>query len=652
MHIPALALILLAAPLPLQTATPTVPPAAEDVGLYFDNGGEPVSLIVDPTMFGVRLDPALDEVAQRALLAELPGLAIGASDSTPILSGKTIYLEAASGLSAEEALLAAAVIRRTEGVLSASPRLWALEDPYYLTEEILVRWHELADPFVVDRLTSRCTVTASLDYANNPGVVYRVPHGVDPLALANAIAASGQAEFAIPDFQLLRLPYGTTNDTKYGDQWHLESTGQKGTYIDTDVDVEGAWDITRGNPAITVAVIDTGVALAHPDLKPNLVQGIDVLDDDDDPRAMNYLFGLITENHSTAVCGVASGVGNNNKGISGVAQTCTIMPIRFLSEWIFNQPTVQDEADAFNFAWQNGASVINNSWGPTAAAPLPASTRVAIDDATSQGRGGLGCVVFFAAGNSNRDMSNNGYASYGRCLAVSALNDQERLASYSSYGNPVDVCAPSNGGRNGITTTDRLGINGYSTTDYTDDFGGTSSASPCASGVMLLLLSANPTLTRVEATQILLETASHVGLRDDSWDSSGHSWKYGYGCVNAATATFVASGGAIDTITLTGTTVGHVNQPVSYQLSGAPANSPWMLLYSNRASTTAINGQPFGLGGSIRVAASGTTNGSGQASWSSAPLPPSTLGLKLGVEARVDSGGATFDSNLLLLQVQ
>jgi hypothetical protein len=509
---------------------------AQVADLGYWNGPEFTPLRADATSIGIRFTAATDETDIRQLLATLDEFAPGQASDVGLPHGQTIYLETAAGTTASEAFGLCRQLRADDRVLSASPRLWDQEDPRYLTEEILVRWATGTSETTIAEWTAGLTQTALLEYSENPARVYRVPSARDPLELANELATQAPVLFATPDFQLLRLPYADTNDAFYGDQWHLESTGQLGASVDADVDA-------RGDSSVIIAVVDTGVELGHPDLTPNLVQGIDVLEDDNDPAAEDYLFGIVTENHSTAVCGVAAAAGNNNIGVTGVAQDCGIMPIRFLSEWILVQPTTQDEADAFNFARQNGASVINNSWGPSGAVSLPISTRMAIDDCNQNGRGGLGMVIFFAAGNSGANNNGNGYATYDGVVCVSASTDHDLLASYSSFGAAVDVCAPSNGGTNGITTTDRLGNKGYSSGDYTDAFGGTSSASPCAAGVMLQILSANTSLTRAEAVAILQDTAVKIDQAGGNYGGDGHSNKYGFGKVNAGAAVAAAGGG-------------------------------------------------------------------------------------------------------------
>ena len=626
-------------------------PPQEPSQLFFLNGEESVELRVDGSSLGVRFAPSLNESEVRQLLGKISVLSIGQAQSAIFLPAKTVYLDTALGTTPQEALNAAQKIRAMPGVLSASPRLWALEDPYYLTEDILVRWKQDAPLPSRQRETQGLTRTTALAYSQNPGEVFQVPHGTDPLAIANRIASSGLVEFAIPDFQLHRIVLGGTNDPIYPDQWHLESTGQNGSKPDADIVVEEAWDTTRGLASVTVAVIDTGVELDHPDLRDHLLQGIDVLDNDNDPKAEDFLFGLITENHSTSVCGVAAGHGNNSEGISGVSQESGIIPIRFLSEWVLNQPTIQDEADAFNFANSAGASVVNNSWGPSAAAPLPASTKAAIDDITENGRNGLGSVVFFAAGNSGASNDTNGYTSYSRTVSVSACTDQEVLASYSSFGRSTMISAPSNGGINGITTTDRLGNKGYSSGSYTDGFGGTSSASPCASGVMLLILSANPDMTRWEATATLLGNTDVIDPTNGNYNNRGHSNLYGYGRANAASA--VSGATRVDSVALSGTSMGSVGSTATFDISAAPANATWNLYWSWKTNGSVVNGlHPLDIGGKIHLLATGQTDSAGTASWTSAPLPSGISGRSVYLEALVSHNGLDFDSDPWVMSVQ
>lgn len=231
---------------------------------------------------------------------------------------------------------------------------------------------------------------------------------------------------------------------------------------------------------------------------------------------------------------------DNGIGVSGVAPACKLMPIRLLADGMTNS----DEAEAFLFAAQNGADIISNSWGPPdgygTVDPLPDVTKAAIDYAANNGRGGKGCVIFFAAGNGNESVDNDGYASYEKVIAVGASTDQDVRAYYSDYGLSLDIMAPSSGGIKGITTTDRMGNDGYSSGNYTNSFGGTSAASPIAAGVAALMLSVNGELSRSDVQEILQYTADKINPAAANYNTDGFSQKYGYGRINAYKAVLEA----------------------------------------------------------------------------------------------------------------
>ncbi len=522
-------------------SAPASPVQQQQVGFW--NGPEWESLTVEPSTVLVRFMPELSHAETLTIAGNLPGLVQDSQALRALEFGKTLVLSTNAGTTPEQAQAIARRLSKIDGVRFASPQLIAREDPYFLTDELLVRWSEEVPQTSRAQLRGALVVTDLLHYSHNPGEVLRVPAGQDVLSEAKRLAESGLVEFATPNFLHKRVLL-SAGDPLFGQQWHLKNTGQGGAKPGADIDAEGAWNITRGDSSLIVAVVDTGCELGHPDLVPNLVQGIDVLDDDNDPSAEDFWFGIFQEKHSTSVCGVASGKGNNGIGTSGVAQNCKIMPIRFLTEFPFQFPSTQDEADAFNFARSNGAAVINNSWGPAGSAPLPASTRAAIDDCNNNGRGGLGMLVMFAAGNSDSDNSGNGYTSYAGTVSVTASDDSDKRSYYSSYGQSTNFCAPSNGGKNGISTTDRLGSKGYDNSDYTNAFGGTSSACPAAAGVALLVISADPTLQRDEVIQIMSDTAEKIDPAGGNYGANGHSKYYGFGRLNAADAVAAADGSA------------------------------------------------------------------------------------------------------------
>jgi subtilisin-like proprotein convertase family protein len=192
--------------------------------------------------------------------------------------------------------------------------------------------------------------------------------------------------------------------------------------------------------------------------------------------------------------------------------------------------------------------------------PLPPNTRLAIDYVTASGRGGKGCVVLFAAGNGNESVDNDGYASYPRVTAVAACNDRGKRSVYSDFGKAVWCAFPSDDMAHlpsnhpapltpGIWTTDRQGEAGYNSGlpsegdvpgNYTNSFGGTSSACPGAAGIAALILSVNPALKWQEVKELLKRSCDKIDPSGGQYDAAGHSPLYGYGRLNALTAVQLA----------------------------------------------------------------------------------------------------------------
>ena len=217
--------------------------------------------------------------------------------------------------------------------------------------------------------------------------------------------------------------------------------------------------------------------------------------------------------------------------------------------------------------------MISCSWGPADGdwwdpndpthqqfVPISDSTRLAIDYATTQGRGGKGCLVFFAAGNGNESVDLDGYASYARVIAVAACNDRGRRSVYSDFGKAVFCAFPSSDAAwpqqghpapltTGIWTTDRRGQEGYNNGsptkgdaagNYTNSFGGTSSACPGAAGVAALIIARNPALRADEVKDILRRACVRIDPQGGQYDGEGRSPFYGYGRLDARKAVELA----------------------------------------------------------------------------------------------------------------
>ncbi len=363
-------------------------------------------------------------------------------------------------------------------------------------------------------------------------------------------------------------PFFAHSASNAGHQWHLRNTGQNGGTAGVDVNVVPAWDSHKGT-GIRIAIVDDGLEVTHPDLVENvdLLNGYDFNGQDNDPSPGEGDF------HGTACAGVAAARGNNGIGISGVAPEATLVGMRLIAA-----PTTDaDEADAFAFK-QDIVHIKSNSWGPYdgaygAGGPGPLSL-AAMQDAVTNGRGGKGTVFLWAAGNGNGsgdDSNYDGWANSPQAIAVSAINEKGRASWYSEPGSNILVCAPSNGGTQGITTTDRAGSDGYNEdggtvehpdftdTDYTNTFGGTSSATPAVAGVVALMLQANPDLTYRDVQEILVRTCRQNDEFHGGWVTNGAGFhfnhRYGAGLVDAQAATAMAVGwthvAALQTRTLT-----------------------------------------------------------------------------------------------------
>ena len=420
-------------------------------------------------------------------------------------------------------------------------------EPVLYTENLFIK-------FVDDKKRDEClevlreaglTVRQELPYATN-AFFTAAPEGSGQAVfdIANELLRREDVEYCNPEL-VRRLAQRAI----FPQQWHLKTTTIGSQWVSASANVEAAHAISEGEGA-TIAIIDTGTDMDHDEFSSpgKLVAPRDTTADDADPRP-----GGRDENHGTACAGVACA--NGRFGASGVAPLAKLMPIRMMS-----QLGSQGEANAFYWAAENGADVISCSWGPAdgrwwdpndplhdTVVPLPDSTRLALDYAVTRGREGKGCIVLFAAGNGNESVDNDGYAGYERVLAVAASNDRSVRSVYSDFGDAVFCAFPSNDFEfpeedrpapltPGIWTTDRTGRTGYSDDDYTNSFGGTSSACPGAAGVAALVLSCDPSLTRDEVKDVLRRSCEQIDPEDGEYDEQGHSHLYGYGRLDAESA--------------------------------------------------------------------------------------------------------------------
>jgi subtilisin family serine protease len=412
-------------------------------------------------------------------------------------------------------------------------------------------------------------------------VIVGAAAGFDAVTASTMMAAGDALRSIEPNLVRELELQATVNDPLFADQWHLDRADNNDPIPGSGtIHVRAAWDTTKGSATTTIAIIDSGIDMNHPDLVDNIVPGgFDAIDDDDDPSPGCTAFdggsedpgcgpnAPIRESHGTAVAGLVAARGDNDEGVTGVCPQCSILPIRLIGGAGFAAPAL-DTAEVFIRAVDLGAAVINNSWGPGQSVffPLAQAERDALRYARTEGRGGLGTVVLFASGNSTRNVRGDPYARDPLVMSISATDNLDNWTGYANYGAQIAVAAPSQGDSQfadfpdddfGIVTTDVRGGTGYSDginydEDYTPTFGGTSAASPIAAGLVGLLLSANPALTAEQVRLVVTSTAEQVPGDVDFWgavfqdpqgvadlfayDSTGHSLAFGYGRIDARAA--------------------------------------------------------------------------------------------------------------------
>ncbi|HEV7406072.1 MAG TPA: S8 family serine peptidase [Chthoniobacteraceae bacterium] len=455
-------------------------------------------------------------------------------------------------------------------------------EPVLYTENLFIKFHDQVAPETCREVLREAglTIKREVTYALN-SYFAAAPEGIGEkiFDLATGLLQREDVEFCHPELLWRRVRRAIAPQ-----QWHLRTTSVDGVNVAASANVELAHGLTQGE-GIVIAIIDDGVDVDHPEFASagKIVAPRDVTLGTDNPRPKDP-FSSEPDNHGTACAGVACADGV--AGASGVAPKAKLMPIRLMSGL-----GSQQEADAFAWAVDHGADVISCSWGPPDGPwfrpndpshanvfPLPASTRLALNHATDAGRGGKGCVILFAAGNGNESVDNDGYSSYERVIAVAASNDRGKRCVYSDFGNAVWCSFPSSDFAfqpenrpepltPGIWTTDRHGAAGYNSGrvdlgdaagNYTNSFGGTSSAAPGAAGVAALVLSRNPELRWQEVRDILRRACDRIDPQGGQYNAQGRSRFYGFGRLNAESAVQLAAPSARRALRVSRT----VNEPL------------------------------------------------------------------------------------------
>ncbi len=283
------------------------------------------------------------------------------------------------------------------------------------------------------------------------------PAGVSAEVLATSLRRAGLVEKATPAKPLQPADLPIPNDPLYPTQWALENTGQPGTMgpgtADADIDAPEAWLTTTGSSDVVVAVVDTGINWNHPDLKSNIwtnpgeIPGNFVDDDgngyEDDVHGFDFynydgsVFDAYDgDQHGTHVAGTIGANTNDGAGVAGVNWNVTIMPVKFLG------PYGGDDwsgAEAIYYAVDNGADVINCSWGGYGESEI-------LEEAIAYANDN-GVLICVAAGNEGSDVDAEPYfpamSDSPNVITVAATDRNDELAYFSNYGaTTVDIAAP------------------------------------------------------------------------------------------------------------------------------------------------------------------------------------------------------------------
>lgn len=448
----------------------------------------------------------------------------------------------------------------------------------------------------------------------------------DMAALARQLAADPNVEEATPDWRA--FPSAIPNDPLHADHWGHNNTVQLpgldwgGTYEHTlattvgtagfDANAQAAWDVTFGVAGIVIAIIDSGVDTAHPDLR--LVPGYDYGDNDSNPMDNSAAAG-----HGTACAGVAAAIANNGIGVAGIAGGASIMPLKVANS--AGSMYFSAIVNAIYHAADNGADVISMSLG--AAISSDSATDAAILYAYN-----AGVTILAATGNENA--STISYPAINTYVigvgAASPCGERKRSSSSTGEVNPgvstdpngytcdgerwwgsnygsttrdaagaVDILGPTI-----LPTTDISGSAGYDPGNYDGFFNGTSCATPYVAGVAALVKSLNPTWSPAQVRAQLVNNAQDVTSVE-----SGAGWdRYaGYGMVDAAATVGAGSTPTAPTAAFNGTPTSGTF-PLVVQFTDASSGTPtsWSWNFGDGGSSSSQNpSHTYNAAGSFTV---------------------------------------------------
>lgn len=376
-------------------------------------------------------------------------------------------------------------------------------------------------------------------------------------ALLDALRSRPDVLYAEPN--LVLRPLLAPDDPQYADQWHYAAIG-----------LPAAWDVTTGSTGIVVAVGDSGILYAgdgspatHPDLVGRVLAGYDFISEEDfagdgdgrdpDPYDVGDEPGGQSSYHGTHVAGTIGAASDNGTGVAGVDWAAKILPVRMLG---VGGGTLVDIVEGT--LWAAGfevagvpinstpAHVINLSLGGSA--PCYAFAQEAFDQIASDSPNAA--IVVVAAGNEDADAGFTTPANCGNVIAVGATDFSGDRAGYSNYGPRIDVMAPGGDPGTNLSGNGNDGVLSLSRNDSSGAFtyglqSGTSMAAPHVAGVVALLKSIDPALSRTQVLALLTDTARPLTAAECGAGLTAADC--GAGLIDAAAAVAAIDDGAIPT---------------------------------------------------------------------------------------------------------
>ncbi len=340
----------------------------------------------------------------------------------------------------------------------------------YVAHEILLRFYPWVDESEKQAVRDALEAVKVKTIKSIQVEYWRLPDDITTDEAIEYLNNLSEIKYVEPNYldKLQTLP----NDPQFNKLWFLKNTGQSVNGLSgkagADISAPSAWDIETGNSQIIIAVVDSGVAFDHPDLRNNVwtntaeipdnnidddnngyvddIHGWDFAYGDNNPS--DYSRGLQGDGHGTLVAGIIAAEGNNGIGISGVMWHARLMPLRVKP--LFGAIATANFINAVDYAVNNGARIINYSAGGF----LYSQSEYEILEYANQ----HGVLVVVSALNSSNDNDTSPCypSSYDlpNIISVAATNESDELATYSNYGlHSVDVAAPGGGVKSNMYST-------------------------------------------------------------------------------------------------------------------------------------------------------------------------------------------------------